>query len=55
MELDPLYVDVAIRRWQAQTGQTTIHQETASTFGDISATRGGGGAGEHSAKTGARQ
>ena len=34
IELDPLYVDVAIRRWQAMTGQTAVHAETGETFDD---------------------
>ena len=34
IELDPLYVDVAIRRWQALTGETAIHLETGETFAD---------------------
>ena len=32
MELDPLYVDAAIRRWQQQTGEQAIHAETKLTF-----------------------
>jgi DNA modification methylase len=32
IELDPLYVDVAIRRWQAMTGQQAVHAETGETF-----------------------
>lgn len=32
MELDPAYVDVAIRRWQAFTGGTATHEETGLTF-----------------------
>jgi DNA modification methylase len=34
IELDPLYVDVAIRRWQAMTGKQAIHAETGETFDD---------------------
>ena len=26
VEIDPLYVDVAIRRWQRYTGERAIHQ-----------------------------
>ncbi len=32
MELDPLYVDTAIRRWQALTGQDAILTSTGETF-----------------------
>jgi DNA modification methylase len=32
MELDPLYVDTIIRRWQALTGDTARHAETGETF-----------------------
>ncbi|MEQ8992765.1 MAG: DNA methyltransferase [Pseudomonadales bacterium] len=32
MELDPYYVDVAIRRWQALTGETARHAETGVSF-----------------------
>ena len=39
MELDPLYVDVAIRRWQAWTGLAAVDAETGRTFDDIAAER----------------
>ncbi|MBR0684084.1 site-specific DNA-methyltransferase, partial [Roseomonas eburnea] len=32
MEIDPLYVDVIIRRWQALTGDQARHAETGETF-----------------------
>lgn len=32
MELDPLYVDTAIRRWQNLTGQQAIHADTGERF-----------------------
>jgi hypothetical protein len=32
MELDPTYVDIAIRRWQALTGGDAIHEATGRTF-----------------------
>jgi len=45
MELDPLYVDTAIRRWQDFTGEVAIHVETGCTFVEIEkvrvATKGG--------------
>lgn len=34
MELDPLYVDVAIRRWQRDTGEAAVHALTGETFDD---------------------
>lgn len=34
MELSPNYVDVAVRRWQAYTGQRAIHAVTGQPFGD---------------------
>jgi hypothetical protein len=32
LELDPCYVDVTIRRWQAFTRQDAIHTQTGSAF-----------------------
>lgn len=32
VELDPKYVDVAVRRWQNYTGKSAIHTETGKTF-----------------------
>ncbi|GGL50720.1 methyltransferase [Wenxinia marina] len=32
IELDPAYVDVAIRRWQTLTGQSAIHAPSGETF-----------------------
>jgi DNA modification methylase len=32
MELEPRYVDVAIRRWQAFTRRDAVHIESRSTF-----------------------
>ncbi len=32
MELDPLYVDTSIRRWQNMTGENAIHAITGKTF-----------------------
>ncbi|MCW5680007.1 MAG: site-specific DNA-methyltransferase [Xanthobacteraceae bacterium] len=37
IEIDPRYVDVAIRRWQAYTGKMAIHVETGRTFEEIEA------------------
>ncbi len=37
MELDPLYVDTAIRRWQTYTGGIAIHAASGKSFDDIPA------------------
>ena len=37
IEIDPLYVDVAIRRWQSYTGQAAIHGLTGQRFDQIAA------------------
>ncbi len=41
IELDPAYVDVAVRRWEAFTGMVAVHEQTALSFADISRERGG--------------
>ena len=33
MELNPEYVDMAVRRWQEFTGLTAVHAETGEEFG----------------------
>jgi DNA modification methylase len=35
VELDPVYVDTAIRRWQALTGEKAHHAATDRAFGDL--------------------
>jgi DNA modification methylase len=35
MELDPLYVDTTIRRWQAYTGALARHSETGRAFNEL--------------------
>jgi DNA modification methylase len=35
MELNPLYVDVAIKRWQDFTGKNAVHSETGKTFNEM--------------------
>lgn len=42
IELDPQYVDVAIRRWQRQTGDDAVHVASGRTFNEISADRENG-------------
>lgn len=39
MELDPKYVDVAVRRWQEYTGKKAILEETGQSFDDLEAER----------------
>jgi DNA modification methylase len=36
MEIDPLHVDVAIRRWQRHTGDRALHGVTGKPFDEIS-------------------
>jgi DNA modification methylase len=40
IELDPLYCDVIIRRWQKRTGKAAIHLETGLTFDELADERG---------------
>lgn len=35
IEIDPIYVDVAIRRWQRQTGEVAVHSISGRTFDEI--------------------
>jgi len=37
IEIDPLYVDVAIRRWQKLTGDAAIHALTGKRFNEVAA------------------
>ena len=38
IEIDPLYVDVAIRRWQRYTGDQATLQSTGKTYGEVAST-----------------
>jgi len=38
IELNPIYVDVAVQRWQRLTGQAAYHAETGRPYGDGKAT-----------------
>jgi DNA modification methylase len=40
IELNPVYVDVAIRRWQAFTGQIAVLGAGRASFAEIAAQRG---------------
>lgn len=35
MELDPLYCDLIIRRWQKLTGEAAVHLETGKSFNEL--------------------
>ena len=35
LEIDPLYVDVAVRRWQAYTGRDAVLKGTGQTFDEV--------------------
>jgi DNA modification methylase len=39
IEIDPIYVDTAIRRWQKYTGAEAVHTATKKTFAQITAAR----------------
>ena len=41
MEIDPKYVDTAIRRWQADTGGHAVHAVTGGSFTEIAEMRAG--------------
>ena len=41
IEIDPLYVDVIVRRWQAYTGDGAVHAATGKRFDDLAAKKGG--------------
>ena len=35
MELDPLYADLAVRRWQNWTGEQAVELASGRTFGEL--------------------
>ena len=39
LEIDPLYVDTAVRRWQQLTGGTAVHAESGAKFDELDAER----------------
>jgi ParB/RepB/Spo0J family partition protein len=41
VELDPLYVDVAVRRWEAFSGKQAILQQSEKTFSEVAHTHAG--------------
>jgi DNA modification methylase len=40
IEIDPVYVDVAIRRWQNFTGEAAVHAQTGERFNEVAAQKG---------------
>ncbi len=38
LELDPRYVDIAVRRWQRLTGKTAVRAESGQTFEEVAVT-----------------
>ena len=40
IELNPVYVDVAVRRWQAFTGKTAVLEANGCSFAEIAEQRG---------------
>jgi DNA modification methylase len=49
IELDPLYVDVTLRRYEALTGEDAVHVQSGRTFSALEAQRDGAGAPSESA------
>jgi DNA modification methylase len=41
VELDPIYVDLAVRRWEAFSGKQAILADDSQTFGEVTLTREG--------------
>lgn len=39
VEIDPRYVDVTLRRWQATTGEAPVHVDTGRSFVEVAAAR----------------
>ena len=42
IEIDPRYVDITVRRWQALTGRTAVHAVTGAAFGAVASKAEGG-------------
>ena len=40
LELEPRFVDVALKRWQAFSRKDAIHAETGLTFDEVASERG---------------
>ncbi|MGO9325069.1 MAG: site-specific DNA-methyltransferase [Terracidiphilus sp.] len=37
IEIDPIYIDVAIRRWQNYTGEAAVYSQSGKTFNEVAA------------------
>jgi hypothetical protein len=58
IELDPGYIDAAIRRWEQTTGIPARHAELGLTFAEVAATREidqGNSSGPHAAEDAQRE
>ena len=42
IELSPIYIDVAVWRWQTFTGKDAVLEQTRQTFAEIESGRAGG-------------
>jgi DNA modification methylase len=40
IDIDPVYVDVAIRRWQNFTGEVAVHAQTDKRFNEVATQKG---------------
>ena len=40
IEIQPAFVDAAIRRWEKATGKEAVHEETKKTFTELGSERG---------------
>jgi DNA modification methylase len=54
IELEPRYVDVSVRRWQAFTGKPAVLESTDRRFDEVAAERGASAAGCHANSTSER-
>jgi DNA modification methylase len=55
MEIDPVYVDVAVRRWQRYSGKQAHLDESGATFEDIAEQRSGGTPNQNIPNSGLKQ
>jgi hypothetical protein len=39
IELDPIYVDVIVRRWEKFTGEAAVHADSGLSFGQLAGER----------------
>jgi DNA modification methylase len=53
LELDPLYVDTAVRRWQALTGEAARHAASGRAFDEMAEERAAADGAEEAAGHGA--